>query len=191
MILHRNCGGSFDLLVRFKQIAVIPDLTKPTSMNPLIELAGKIWRRMPKRVRRWGVLLTESRFTVTVGAVVVNGSGQILLLQHRFRAGSGWGIPGGFIQPGEQPEDAIRRELLEEIGLEVSELEVAFVRSLTRYKQVEVIFLCRPQSDFQPLGREIESAAWFTPYEFPYGLSDDQRRLIERAINQKSETDKL
>lgn len=160
-------------------------------MNPLIELAGKLWRRMPKGVRRWGVLLTESRFTVTAGAVVINGSNQILLLQHRFRAGSGWGIPGGFIQPGEQPEEAIRRELLEEVGLEVGELEVAFVRSLKRYKQIEVIFLCCPQSDFQPQGREICRADWFAPDDWPPGLSDDQRDLIERAINKKTDTDKL
>ncbi len=155
-------------------------------MNLLVKLASKFWRRIPKGFRRWGVLLTESRFTVTTGAVVIDELNRVLLLEHRFRPGSGWGIPGGFIKAGEQPEDTIRRELREEIALEVGGLEIAFVRALERYNQIEVIFLCRPQSDFQPQGREIGRAEWFEPDELPPGLSHDQRQLIERAVNLKS-----
>jgi len=157
-------------------------------MNLLVELASKLWRRMPKQIRRWSVLLTESRFTVTTGAVVLDELDRILLLQHRFRPGSGWGIPGGFLQSGEQPEEAVRRELREEIGLEISELEIAFVRSLKRYNQIEVIFLCRPGSNFQPQGREVNRAEWFALGDLPSGLSGDQRELIKRAINTKPAT---
>lgn len=132
------------------------------------------------------MLLAESRFTVTVGAVVTDEVGRLLLLQHRFRPGyqkgGGWGIPGGFIQSGEQPEAAIRRELREEIGLEVENIQVVFVRALERHKQIEVIFRCRPQSNFQPQSREIIRAEWFRLDALPPSLSDDQRGLIERAM---------
>ncbi|MBP6820267.1 MAG: NUDIX domain-containing protein [Acidobacteria bacterium] len=154
-------------------------------MKP-IDLLSKLWRRVPKRVRRWGALLAESRFTVTAGAVVTDETGQVLLLQHRYRPGfqqgGGWGIPGGFIKPGEQPEAALRRELREEIGLEIETLGVAFVRALERYQQIEIIFRCRPQSDFQPQSREISRAEWFKPEALPESLSHDQRSLIERAL---------
>lgn len=160
-------------------------------MKLLVELASKIWRRMPKQARRWGVLLTESRFTVTAGAVVADDAGRVLLLQHRFRSGSGWGIPGGFLQSSEQPEAAIRRELREEIGLEVDQLEIAFVRSLDRYNQIEIIFRCSPKTSFQPQGREIARAEWFAPNAFPQTLSNDQRALIERALNLKPITNNL
>lgn len=156
-------------------------------MNLLVELLGRLWRRLPKQVRRWGVLLTESRFTVTVGAVVTDRAGRILLLQHRFRpgqqSGGGWGIPGGFIKPGEQPEAAIRRELREEIGLEVENPELAFARALERYRQIELIFCCSAKTEFQTQSREISQAEWFAPDALPPGLSDDQRSLIERALN--------
>jgi ADP-ribose pyrophosphatase YjhB (NUDIX family) len=152
----------------------------------LIELLSKLWRRMPKQTRRWGVLLTESRFTVTAGAVVQDEEGRILLLNHRFRAGSGWGIPGGFLQLGEQPYEAIRRELREEIGLEIEALEVAFVRTLRQYRQVEIIFRCRPRPNpgggVQPRGHEIRRAEWFAADSLPKDLSNDQRGLIETAI---------
>jgi ADP-ribose pyrophosphatase YjhB (NUDIX family) len=152
----------------------------------MIELLSKLWRRMPKPIRRWGVLLTESRFTVTAGAVVQNEQGRVLLLHHRFRAGSGWGIPGGFLRPGEQPSEAIRRELCEEIGLEIETLEVAFVRTLRQYRQVEIIFRCRPRCNpaggVGPRGHEIRRAEWFAVDSLPEGLSNDQRGLIATAI---------
>ncbi len=157
-------------------------------MKLLVELASKLWRRLPKQVRRWGVLLTESRFTVTAGAVVTDEAGRVLLLQHFFRPGSGWGIPGGFLQSGEHPEAAIRRELREEIGLEVEQLEIAFVRSLERYNQIEIIFRCIAKTDFLPQGREIICAEWFAPDAFPQSLSNDQRALIKRALNLKPAT---
>jgi 8-oxo-dGTP diphosphatase len=141
-----------------------------------------LWRRLPKRVRRWGVLLTEARFTVTTGAVIVDEQGRVLLLQHRFRPGSGWGIPGGFIKVGEQPEAALRRELREEIGVEPDNMELAFVRALESYQQVELLFRCRVRGDVSPKTLEVRHAAWFAVAELPAVLSADQRALIERAL---------
>jgi len=102
----------------------------------LKEFLGFVWRSAPKSVRRFSVRLVEPRFTVTAGAVVEDEEGRILLLNHVFRKGSGWGIPGGFLSPGEQPEEALRRELREETGMEVETARLAFVRTLKRPRQV-------------------------------------------------------
>src|SRR4029453_5677612 len=143
---------------------------------------GSVWRRVPRRMRRWRMLLAHARFTVTTGAVIVDDQGRVLLLNHRFRVGSGWGIPGGFIEPGEQPEAAPRRGRREEVGLELERADIAFVRTLEHIRQVEVIFRCRPRGEARPQGLEVRQAAWFPPGELPPGLSRDQRALIARAL---------
>jgi mutator protein MutT len=144
-------------------------------------LIGKIWHSLPVRMRRWSMRLTHTRFTVTAGAIIFNDQKQVLLLKHRFRAGSGWGLPGGFLERGEQPIDAMRRELREEIGLEVEDVEVFAARSFKKPKQVEVLFRARGNANVKPLTMEVERAEWFSIDSLPEGLPRDQRRYVERA----------
>lgn len=148
------------------------------------DLLGAAWRGAPKSVRRWGVWLTQARFTVTVGAVVQDERGRLLLFNHVFRKGSGWGIPGGFITSGENPEDALRRELREEAGMTLDSAEIAFARTLRRPRQVEIIYRCRARASAARGARnmEIESTGWFGLDELPADLPRDQRRLIARAL---------
>ncbi|HEX8493980.1 MAG TPA: NUDIX domain-containing protein [Pyrinomonadaceae bacterium] len=153
----------------------------------LKKLLGALWRGAPVSVRRLTMRLTQPRFAVTAGAVVTDDDGRVLLLKHVFRAGSGWGIPGGFIEKGEQPEEALRRELEEEIGLKLRQAEIVFVRTLKRPAQLEIIFRCRPQGEFAPRSVEIKSAEWFAPDALPTELSRDQRQLIERVLRQEKQ----
>jgi mutator protein MutT len=132
-------------------------------------------------MRRWTMRLAHTRFTVTAGAVIFNDKREVLLLKHRFRAGSGWGLPGGFMEQGEQPIDALRRELREEIGLEVDEVEVFAARSFRKPKQVEVLFRARANKQVKSLTIEVERAEWFALDSLPEGLPRDQRVYIERA----------
>ncbi|HEX3251044.1 MAG TPA: NUDIX domain-containing protein [Pyrinomonadaceae bacterium] len=144
-------------------------------------LIGKLWRRLPPRLRRWSMRLVHTRFTVTAGALIFNKSGQILLLKHRFRAGSGWGLPGGFLESGEQPIDALRRELREELNLEVEDVEIFEARSFRKPKQVEVLFRARADGPVTPRTMEVERAEWFSLDTLPEGLPRDQRTLVKQA----------
>ena len=132
-------------------------------------------------MRRWSMRVTHARFTVTAGALIFNDQGQVLLLKHRFRAGSGWGLPGGFLEKGEQPLDALKRELREEIGMEVESAEIFTARSFKKPRQVEVLFRCRANGDVKPRTMEVERAEWFSVDSLPDGLPRDQRLLVERA----------
>jgi acetyl-CoA carboxylase carboxyl transferase subunit beta len=60
------------------------------------------------------------RTVAAVGAVIGDGQGRVLLVLRRFPPEAGcWSVPGGRIEPGESPGDAVAREVLEETGLRV------------------------------------------------------------------------
>jgi 8-oxo-dGTP diphosphatase len=83
------------------------------------------------RILAWTVKAKYTHGAATV--VVAAGSpDQVLLVRQRFRERNCWGLPGGFLNVGEPPEAAARRELHEETGVEVDDLVLELVDS---YKQ--------------------------------------------------------
>ena len=56
----------------------------------------------------------------TASAVVVGDDGRVLLARRKHEPFAGcWDLPGGFLEEGEHPLDALRRELREEAGVEL------------------------------------------------------------------------
>src|SRR5438552_2393758 len=104
----------------------------------LIETLGKIWKVLPRNSRRWLTRRLQPHFTVSAAGVITNDRGEVLLLNHVLRPVSGWGLPGGFLNAGEQPEAAFAREIREETGLELSDVKLAHSRTMQRH--IEIIF---------------------------------------------------
>jgi 8-oxo-dGTP diphosphatase len=55
-------------------------------------------------------------------ALILDPEDRVLLVRFEFPGGTRWALPGGGLEPGETPLDAIRRELIEEVGL--AEVEI-------------------------------------------------------------------
>jgi 8-oxo-dGTP diphosphatase len=140
---------------------------------------GKIWRRMPNYARWRLIRMSQPTFTVSAGAVVLNSKNEVLLLHHLLRPGSGWGIPGGFLDHGEQPDDAVRRELLEETGIELSDVRLLKLQTLNRH--IEFVYFARSNGDPRVLSREITELGWFRPDSLPAGLPSAHRKLLEEV----------
>jgi 8-oxo-dGTP diphosphatase len=69
--------------------------------------------------------LSEEVVKVGVAAIITDKEGRILMGQRKGSHGAGtWSLPGGHIDFGEEPEDTIRREVLEETGLDVGQVIV-------------------------------------------------------------------
>ena len=111
--------------------------SKPAALKPTAPMTPRPIRKAWKFCPRCGVpatkkgqhpfICTECRFThffgpvSAVGGIATDPDGQVLLLIRANDPGKGmYGLPGGFVDPGETAEEALQREVLEEVELEVT-----------------------------------------------------------------------
>jgi nucleoside triphosphatase len=102
----------------------------------------------------------------TVGALILNPDGEVLLMRSHKWNGA-WVMPGGHIELGERMEDALRREILEETGLEIEDLEwigfQEFIHDPAFWKERHFIFFdyaCKTRSTRVTLNDEAQEYAW-------------------------------
>lgn len=150
-------------------------------MNFLIEIAGTIFKRLPPQVRLRAVRATQSKFTASAAAVVVNKDREVLLLNHVLRPFGTWGLPGGFIDRSEQPVDALRREVREETGIELDDIKLVRVRTVGRH--IEMIFSANFTGEPRVLSREISELGWFGRDAVRKKTSGSQLAIIEKVLN--------
>ena len=110
----------------------------------------------------------------TACGFVVDDAGRVLLARRAVEPFRGyWDTPGGFVEEGEHPLDALRREFLEETGLEVEPGEFHGVwmdvygdapdaqSTLNLYWEARAVGgTMRPADD-------VAELAWFAPTELP------------------------
>jgi ADP-ribose pyrophosphatase YjhB (NUDIX family) len=91
-------------------------------------------------------------------AIIRNGA--ILMVQHEEARRVFWTLPGGKVEDGETPEQAVRREVQEETGLYVAVTRALFERLMRITSEPEVCFLGEILGDQEPsLGYDPELAA--------------------------------
>ena len=125
-------------------------------------------------------------FQVIGVGVVLNGDGEVLIDQRLNEGllGGMWEFPGGKQEPGEAIADTIRRELREELAIEVDlEQELITVEHAYSHKKLRfVVHLCRWLSgEPQPLASQ--QVRWVKPEElgnFPFPAAN--ARIIEALL---------
>jgi len=96
---------------------------------------------------------------------IVEHNGKILMIRNTY-GHQRWTLPGGGIHKGETPEQAARRETMEEVGVSVEDLKnIGEFTTNVEYKRDTVtIFAGKIGSDqFKIDGVEVLEAKWFLP----------------------------
>lgn len=143
-------------------------------------ILGRIWKLLPSRFRLKIIRATQKKFTASVGVIITNADEKVLLLEHILRPASSWGIPGGFIEQDEQPENAVRREIREETGLELENLKMLCVRTINRH--IEVLFRANSNGTAEVKSREIKSLDWFEVEKMPEEMSRVQKSIVAKVL---------
>ena len=152
-------------------------------LNKVQRFARTVWQRLPVGTKITVARAIQPKFTVSATGIIVNESNEVLLLEHVLRPGQGWGLPGGFLKQKEQVEDALRREMMEEIGLELTDVESYGAR--TNRTHVEIFFVARPVGEPQVKSREIIGFKWYRLEDLPADMSPTQKRLIEEILRRR------
>ncbi len=115
-----------------------------------------------------------------VAALVLDDEGRVLLVRHSYNPG--WRLPGGGVGRGEPPQDAVLRELGEEVGLSGGRASFVSLHSRKAGWATMVVALYRVDAgklDFRP-NLEIREICFADPRHPPEGATPATlRRLSE------------
>lgn len=118
---------------------------------------------------------------LTVDCIILNREGEVLLIERK-NPPHGWALPGGFVDYGESLEDAVRREIKEETGLELQSVFQFKAYSDPgrdpRHHTVTVVFWA--ESDDRPkAGDDARKCAFFPLNSLPSPMAFDHGKIIK------------
>lgn len=126
-----------------------------------------------------------------VGALIFDAD-KILLVERAKEPLQGfWSIPGGIVETGEKLEEAIRREVREETGLEVDALSIfeIFERIISdaegrpEYHYVLIDYLCGVTGGQLEAASDVSRAAWVGQDDLrEYRITEGTLAVVERAF---------
>ena len=124
---------------------------------PLHRLLLRVGHRLRKG---WWKASRRQRNSVSV--IAIDAERRVFLVRHSYGSGR-WSLPGGGLGVGEDPEACARREMLEELGcaLEQVELVAQFDEVLYGAPHRAFVFTARFVGEPRPDGREVIETGWF------------------------------
>ncbi len=117
---------------------------------------------------------------IDVRALVIKEDA-VLLVKHTYAKGW-WYAIGGSVERKEAPSEAIKRELMEEVGVKLEEAPQLFAIYHYTFKKRDdyvILYIVRSFTMFPANSLEIESSSWFKLHELPVDISPATRRRIE------------
>ena len=105
--------------------------------------------------------------------VAVERDGKLLLAVNKMNKTGRYSVLAGFLEVGESIEDAVVREVREEVGVEVDRDSIEYLYSQYWPFPRSLMLACRAKwksGELAPDGTEIATARWFAPSEIPTNI---------------------
>jgi 8-oxo-dGTP diphosphatase len=140
--------------------------------------------------------MSRHRLPLLVSAAVIVRGGEILIGQRRRgdRHAYKWEFPGGKVEQGETPQQALVRELREELAIEskVGEEIARYKHEYPNGASVLLFFYVVTEFNGAPLNRAFEASQWapcksLMSFDFLDGDVDFVRRLARGEFNSRFE----
>ncbi len=137
------------------------------ALMPLAHMVRHYWRRWRRKP------------IAGVSVIVTNLGGDVLLLRHSYGPAV-WAIPGGGLARGEDPLEAARREVREELGVELARIEPVgtLEEVLSGCPHTAHIFTGVCDRQPKPDRREVTEARFFPSHSLPEPLGTTTRARI-------------
>jgi ADP-ribose pyrophosphatase YjhB (NUDIX family) len=141
------------------------------------------FRLMPKPLRRAAVHAGTPSYTVGAVAVLRRGDGSVLFVDQRHSGG--WALPGGLLRRRECPDDAVIREVAEEVGLRLApdSLPVPVAAVNAQVRRVDLVYVLAAPEGAQPRPgdeAEVRGVGWLRLDDLP-DVSDPTLEIL-RAV---------
>jgi 8-oxo-dGTP diphosphatase len=136
---------------------------------------------------------------VGVAGVVISNGRALLVKRGRPPLENEWSIPGGMLETGETLLAGVRRELLEETGVQVRVVELIEVferinldgEGKARFHFVVLDYLCEALDSEARAGDDVTEVAWAAPEELgKYSLTETATRVIRKAFEMARESER-
>ena len=141
------------------------------------------YKRLPQVARTFLIRRATPSFHVGALCVVERADGHMLLVRQSYRR-DGWGFPGGLLRRREEPAVAARRELREELGIDVDLVGLPGVVIDSPMRRIDVVYNARladgsAQPEATVHSPEITDARWFPPAGLPELLPEATAALVQ------------
>jgi len=144
-----------------------------------------LWGRLPLPNRlRWAIVsLLVPKFAVGIAGVIFNAENEILLFHHTYRGKRyPWGLPGGWLNPRENPTQCIVREIHEETGLNVRIIRPLIIENVLLVRHLTVTYQCEMIGGTFCPSAEVDTMQFFGRNALPEMLRT-QRELLEKIFD--------
>lgn len=127
-------------------------------------------------------------FSTCVITLVTNDKDEVLLLNQDYISTQYRNLVSGYMKPGERAEDAAKREVLEEVGIELKELKLVSTHWFAKKGLLMIGFIGKAANTNLTLSKEVDGAAWIKatealPLVHPKSSGSVSHILVEEYIN--------